>query len=210
MLPRRWARASPAKFLGEHRPELEDPSPHRLVGDIQTALSEQIFCVVITERETRIEPNGVPDDRRWILMAGERDRSCTIVPINWKRTIVAVTKHCRECWARSSLPLGDELGGKTELAWKGRDSPGSRAHVKLGQPNAIRSPAQDSDTWCVLLNGVYPDGSCHVLWGGRRVCLRPRVALGRRWQLERLACRYAAAEHRRHQCSPHPQIRIEG
>jgi hypothetical protein len=50
-------------FSAEHRPGFQNPSPHRFVGDIQTALSEQIFCVAIAERETDIEPNGVPDDQ---------------------------------------------------------------------------------------------------------------------------------------------------
>ena len=60
-----------AKFSSEQRPELQNPSPHRLVGDIQTALREQIFDVAIAERETDIEPNGVPDDRRRELVAGK-------------------------------------------------------------------------------------------------------------------------------------------
>ena len=64
MPSRRWPRASTAKFSGEQRPELQNPSPHRFVGDIQTALREQIFDVAIAERETHIQPNGVPDDRR--------------------------------------------------------------------------------------------------------------------------------------------------
>ena len=65
----RCPRASAAKFLGEQWPELQYPSPQRLVGDIQAALREQIFDVAIAEGETEIEPNGVPDDRRRKLMA---------------------------------------------------------------------------------------------------------------------------------------------
>jgi hypothetical protein len=60
-----------AKFSGEQRPELQDPSPHRFIGDIQTALREQIFDIAIAERETNIEPNDVPDDLRRKLMANE-------------------------------------------------------------------------------------------------------------------------------------------
>ena len=74
MPSRRWPRASTAKFSGEQRSELQNPSPHRFVGDIQTALREQIFDVAIAEREAHIKPNGVPDDRRRELMAGKRDR----------------------------------------------------------------------------------------------------------------------------------------
>jgi hypothetical protein len=72
--PRRWPRASAAKFLGEHRPELQNPSPHRFVGDVQPTLRQQIFDVSITERETEIEPDGVPNDRRRKLVARKRDR----------------------------------------------------------------------------------------------------------------------------------------
>src|SRR5271166_6594905 len=64
MPPRRWPWASVAKFAGEQRPEFQDPSPHRFVGDIQSTLSEQIFDVAITEGETNIEPNRMSDDRR--------------------------------------------------------------------------------------------------------------------------------------------------
>src|SRR5260370_41969078 len=38
MPTRCWSRASTAKFSSEQRPELQYPSSHRFVGDIQTAL----------------------------------------------------------------------------------------------------------------------------------------------------------------------------
>ena len=69
MPPRGWPWTSMAKFSGEQRPELQDPSPHRFIGDIQTALREQIFDVAIAECETDIEPNSLPDDRRRELVA---------------------------------------------------------------------------------------------------------------------------------------------
>ena len=71
-----------AKFSGEQSPELPNPSPHRFVGDIQTALREQIFDVAIAERETDIEPNSVPDDHRGELVAGKRDRHAPTYPPN--------------------------------------------------------------------------------------------------------------------------------
>src|SRR5262249_41496902 len=55
-LARRWLRALPAKFSGEQRPELQDPSPHRFVRDIKPTLGEQIFDVAIAEREPHIKP----------------------------------------------------------------------------------------------------------------------------------------------------------
>ena len=54
MPPRRWPRASTAKFSGEQRPELQDLSPYRFVGDFQPTLREQIFDVAIAKRETHI------------------------------------------------------------------------------------------------------------------------------------------------------------
>src|ERR1700722_1410469 len=59
MPTRRWPRASTAKFSGEPRSELQNPSSHRFVGDIDPTLRKQIFDVAIAERETHIEPNGV-------------------------------------------------------------------------------------------------------------------------------------------------------
>jgi hypothetical protein len=82
MSSRRWPRASAVKFSGEQRPELQEPSPHRFVGHIEPTLSEQIFDVAIAERETHIEPNGVPDDRGRKLVAGKRDRHPPSYPAN--------------------------------------------------------------------------------------------------------------------------------
>jgi len=68
-----WPWAPTAKFLREQWIELQNPSPHRFVGYIQATLRKQIFDVAIVERETHIQPNGVPDDRRRKLMAGKRE-----------------------------------------------------------------------------------------------------------------------------------------
>ena len=70
------------EILGRTRPELQYPSSHRFVGDIQPTLRKQIFDVAIAERETDIEPNSVPDDRRRKLMAGKRDRHTPSYPPN--------------------------------------------------------------------------------------------------------------------------------
>src|SRR5580704_11968901 len=62
---RRW-RSSRAN----NGPNFKTDRRTRFVGDIQTALGEQILDVAIAEREADIEPNGVPDDRRRELVAG--------------------------------------------------------------------------------------------------------------------------------------------
>jgi hypothetical protein len=82
MPSRRWPRASATKFSGEQRSELQDRSLHRFVGHIEPTLSEQIFDVATAERETHIEPNGVPDDRGRKLVAGKRDRHPPSYPAN--------------------------------------------------------------------------------------------------------------------------------
>ena len=41
-----------------------------------------IFDLAIAERETHIEPNGVPDDRGRKLVAGKRDRHPPFYPAN--------------------------------------------------------------------------------------------------------------------------------
>jgi hypothetical protein len=71
MPTRCWPRASTVRFSGERRPKFQNPSPHRFLGDIQIALRKQIFDVAIAQRETEIEPNGVPDDHGRKLMAGK-------------------------------------------------------------------------------------------------------------------------------------------
>ena len=62
--------------------ELQHPPSHRFVGHVEPTLSEQIFDVAIAERETHIQPNGVPDDRRRKLVAGKRDRHLPSYPAN--------------------------------------------------------------------------------------------------------------------------------
>jgi hypothetical protein len=79
MRPRGWPQASTPKFSGEQQLEPQYPSSHRFVGDIQTALPKQMFDA-IAERETHIQPTGVPDDRRRELMAGKRGRHAPSYP----------------------------------------------------------------------------------------------------------------------------------
>jgi hypothetical protein len=68
---RRRPMASAAKFLGEHRPELQHPSPDCLIGDIQPALGQQILDIAEAEGEAKVQPHRVPDDVRRELVASE-------------------------------------------------------------------------------------------------------------------------------------------
>ena len=60
-----------AKFLGERRPKLEHPSPHRLVGEVQPPLGEQILDIAEAEGEAKVQPHRMPDDVRRELVTSE-------------------------------------------------------------------------------------------------------------------------------------------
>ena len=62
---------SAAKFLGEHRPELQHPSSNRFIGGIQTALGQQIFDVAEAEGEAKVQPHRMSDDLRRELVTSE-------------------------------------------------------------------------------------------------------------------------------------------
>jgi hypothetical protein len=47
------------QFSGERGPELQDPPPHSLVGDVQLPLGEQILNVAKAKSEPEIEPDSV-------------------------------------------------------------------------------------------------------------------------------------------------------
>ena len=63
MPPRSRPMARTAKLPGKRRPEFQYPSSHQFVGDIQTALGEQIFHIAVAEGKTKVEARRVPDDR---------------------------------------------------------------------------------------------------------------------------------------------------
>ena len=62
---------SAAKFLGEQRPELQHPSPDRLVGEVPPALGEQILDIAEAQRAAKVQPHRVSDDVRRELVASE-------------------------------------------------------------------------------------------------------------------------------------------
>jgi hypothetical protein len=59
-----------ATLESELRSKLRNPPPHRFIGDVEAALGEQVLDVSETEPEAEIEPNGVLDHRRRILVTG--------------------------------------------------------------------------------------------------------------------------------------------
>ena len=45
--------------------EFQDPSSNCLIRDVETTLGKQVLNVLIAQRETAIEPDGMLDDDRW-------------------------------------------------------------------------------------------------------------------------------------------------
>jgi hypothetical protein len=46
-----------------NRAEFQNPAPHRLIGDIETAFGEELFHVAVAQGEPEIKPNRMLDDR---------------------------------------------------------------------------------------------------------------------------------------------------
>jgi hypothetical protein len=57
-----WQWSTGAQVASERQPELQDPSPDRLVRNIEAAFCQEFLDVAVAEREAQIEPDGVADD----------------------------------------------------------------------------------------------------------------------------------------------------
>jgi hypothetical protein len=57
----------------ELQPELQDPSPDRLVRNIGAAFCQEFLDVAVAEREAQIKPDGAADDARREPVAGRGD-----------------------------------------------------------------------------------------------------------------------------------------
>jgi hypothetical protein len=77
-----WVAGVDREALGRTPARISIPISARFVGDIQSALRERIFDVAIAERETHIQPNGVPDNLRGKLVAGKGDGHAPSHPSN--------------------------------------------------------------------------------------------------------------------------------
>ena len=54
-------------MTANRRAELQHPTPHRFIGDVEPALGEQFLHVAVAQREAEIEP-----DRCWMISGGKR------------------------------------------------------------------------------------------------------------------------------------------
>src|SRR6516165_7579674 len=74
------------RSLGRGRPsrnrraELQHPTPHRFIGDVELALGEQFLHVAVAQRKAEIEPDRVLDDlgRKTMAAIAERSHAVTL------------------------------------------------------------------------------------------------------------------------------------
>jgi len=67
-----WPRATPAQPSGYHRSELQHPTPHRFVGEVEPTLGEQFLDIAVAQDEAK--PNRVLDNRRRKAVAAIREQ----------------------------------------------------------------------------------------------------------------------------------------
>src|SRR5947209_15941984 len=70
---RSWA--APSKPAGEPGPELQNPPPHRFIGNLQASLGQKLLHVAVAQGEPEIKPDRVLDDRRREPMSAIGSRS---------------------------------------------------------------------------------------------------------------------------------------
>ena len=76
------ARATPTQPSRDPRTELQHPSPHRFVGDVEPSFGQGLLDIAIAQSEPQIEPDRVLDDLRREAMAEVAERShATSYPI---------------------------------------------------------------------------------------------------------------------------------
>src|SRR5437764_14658130 len=67
---RSWA--APSKPAGKPGPELQNPPPHRFIGNLQAAFGEELLYIPVAQCEPEIKPDRVLDDRRRKAMSAIR------------------------------------------------------------------------------------------------------------------------------------------
>ena len=75
-----WPRPTLAQPSRNRRAELQHPTPHRFIGDVEPALGEQFLHVAVAQREAEIEPDRVLDDlgRKTMAAIAERSHAATL------------------------------------------------------------------------------------------------------------------------------------
>ena len=109
-----WPRPTLAQPSRNRRAELQHPTPHRFIGDVELALGEQFLHVAVAQREAEIEPDRVLDDlgRKTMAAIAERSHAATLTLRAALARPVSVTKPQRVI--RRSL-LGVQLCLRAQL-----------------------------------------------------------------------------------------------
>jgi hypothetical protein len=68
-------RPTPAQPSRNWRAELQHPTPHRFIGDVEPAFGEQFLHVAVAQREAELEPDCMLDDLGRKTMAAIAERS---------------------------------------------------------------------------------------------------------------------------------------
>jgi hypothetical protein len=88
------ARTAPPQLSRNRRAELQHPTPHRFIGDVEPALGEQFLHVAVAQREAEMESDRVLDDlgRKTMAAIAERSHAATLTLQAALARPVSVTK----------------------------------------------------------------------------------------------------------------------
>src|SRR6516165_476554 len=67
-------RATPAQPSRDRGTELQHPTPHRFIGDVEPAFGQQLLDIAVAKGEAKVEPNRVLDDLGREAMATVAER----------------------------------------------------------------------------------------------------------------------------------------
>src|SRR5580704_15237291 len=69
-----------SKVSRDDRAELQDPAPHRFIGQVETTLGQELLDVAAAQGEPQIQPDRVLDDsgRKAMTAIGERSHLATL------------------------------------------------------------------------------------------------------------------------------------
>src|SRR5215831_17477802 len=70
-----WPRATAAQLSRDRGAELQYPSAHRFIGDVEPSFGQQLLDIAVAQGEAEIEPDRVLDDLGREAMAMVADRS---------------------------------------------------------------------------------------------------------------------------------------
>src|SRR5215472_12120436 len=70
-----WPRATAAQLSRDRGAELQYPSAHRFMGDVESSFGQQLLDIAVAQGEAEIEPNRVLDDLGREAMAAVAERS---------------------------------------------------------------------------------------------------------------------------------------